>query len=65
MLKYTLKLAITTNDEEVLSNYNSRVNEHNNKVHGEYPDSGFDLLFVENSILESATINENKSELID
>lgn len=65
MFKYTLKLAITTNDEEILNNYNTRVNQHNNKVGGKYPDSGFDLLFVENSILESATINENKSELID
>lgn len=65
MLKYTLKIAITTSDEEILNNYNSRVNEHNNKVRGEYPDSGFDLLFVENRILESATINENKCELID
>tara|TARA_B100002019_G_C21256009_1_gene593893 strand:+ start:567 stop:1079 length:513 start_codon:yes stop_codon:yes gene_type:complete len=65
MLKYTLKIAITTSDQEILNIYNNRVNEHNNKVVGEYPDSGFDLLFVENRILESAIVNGNSCELID
>ena len=65
MFKYTLRIAIVNKDEEVLNNYNNRVNEHNNKILGKYPDSGFDLLFVENTILESATINGYKSELID
>lgn len=65
MFKYTLKIAIDSNDNEVINNYNSRVNEHNNKILGKYPDSGFDLLFIENTILESATIKEYKCELID
>lgn len=61
---YKLKLFIE--DEELKRVYNHRINDHNNMIMGNLcPDSGFDLLFAEDIMLESSSVNRYKCELID
>ena len=61
---YKLKLFIK--DEELKRMYNHRVNDHNNMIMNNlYADSGFDLLFVEDIMMDSASVNRYKCELID
>ena len=61
---YKLKLFIE--DEELKRVYNHRINDHHNMImENECPDSGFDLLFAEDIMLESSSVNRYKCELID